>query len=77
MERYNPEEKRTTAAEEMRKPRKLQNLRKSFLMTEQWVQVYSNQKEMKYISPSNIRANVETRPPKLHNLLQFSSPFHP
>ena len=31
-----------------------------------------------YISPSNIRASVETRgPPKLHNLLQFSPPSIP
>ena len=44
-------------------------------MTEHWVQIYSNQKEIKYISHSNIRASVETRPPKLHNLLQFSTPF--
>ena len=35
-------------------------------------EIYSNQKEIKYISPSNIRASVETRPPKLYNLLQFS-----
>ena len=34
-----------------------------------WVQIYSNQKEIKYISPSNIshiRASVESRPPQLH-----------
>ena len=66
MERYNPEEKRTTATEEMRK---WENLRKSFLTTEQWVQIYSNQKEIKYISPSNTRGSVETHPPKLNNLL--------
>ena len=30
--------------------------------------IYSNLK---------IRASVETSPPKLHNLLQFSPPFHP
>ena len=53
------------------------SLRKSFLMTEHWVQIYSNQKEIKYIWHSKIRASVETRPPKLHNLLQFSPPFHP
>ena len=69
MERYNPEEKRTTATEEMRKLRKWENLRKSFLTTEQWVQIYSNQKEIKYISPSNTRGSVETHPPKLNNLL--------
>ena len=46
-------------------------------MTEHWVEIYSNQKEINYISPSNIRASVETRPPKLHNLLQFSFPSHP
>ena len=38
-------------------------------MTELWVQIYSNQKEITFISPSNIRASVETCPPKLHNLL--------
>ena len=32
-------------------------------MTEHWVQIYSNQKDSKYISKSNIRASVETRPP--------------
>ena len=47
-------------------------------MTEQWVQIYSNQKEINYISHSNIyRASAETRPPKLHNFLQFSSPPPP
>ena len=46
-----------------------------FLTTDHWVQIYSNQKEIKYISHSNIRASVETRPPKLHNLLQFSTPL--
>ena len=30
-----------------------------------------------YISPSNIRASIETRPPKPHNLLQFSPPSIP
>ena len=50
---------------------------KFLLTTEHWVQIYSNQKEIKYISHSNIRASVETRPPKLHNLLQSVSPFHP
>ena len=37
----------------------------------------NNQKEIKYISHSNIRASVETRPPKLHNLLWFSPPPPP
>ena len=37
----------------------------------------NNQKEIKYVSHSNIRASVETRPPKLHNLLWFSPPPHP
>ena len=32
-------------------------------MTKHWVQIYSNQKEIKYISQSNIRASVETRLP--------------
>ena len=43
-------------------------------MTEHWVEIYSNQKDINYISPSSIRASVETRLPKLHNLLQFSLP---
>ena len=30
-----------------------------------------------YISPSNIRASTETRPPKPHNLLLFSPPSIP
>ena len=42
-------------------------------MTEHWVQICSNQKEIKYISQSNIRATVETRLPRLHNL-QFFKP---
>ena len=50
---------------------------KSFFMTEHWVQIYSNQREIKYISHSNIRASVETHPPKLHNLLRFFPLFHP
>ena len=36
--------------------------------------IYSNQKTINYIPPSNLRASVETRPPKLPNLLQFSPP---
>ena len=36
--------------------------------------MYSNQKAINYISPFNIIASLETRPPKLHNLLQFSPP---
>ena len=39
--------------------------------------IYSNLKEINYISHSNIRASVETSSPKRHNLLQFSHPFHP
>ena len=53
-------------------------------MTEHWVEnpgagveKYSNQKEINYVSPSNIRASVETCPPKLHSLLQFSPPSIP
>ena len=38
--------------------------------------MYPNKKEINYISPSSIRASVETRPSKLHNLLQFSPPNH-
>ena len=48
---------------------------KILFKTEHWFQIYSNQKEINYISHSNIRASVETRPPKLHNLLQFSPPL--
>ena len=40
------------------------------------VRVDSNQKEIEYISASNITAAVETHPPQLHNLLYFS-PFLP
>ena len=39
--------------------------------------MYSNQKAINYISPFNIIASLETRPPKLHNLLQFSPPSIP
>ena len=46
-------------------------------MIEHWVQIYSNQKEIYYISPSIIRASVETRSSKLHYLLKFSPSFHP
>ena len=46
-------------------------------MTEHWVEMYSNQKEINYISPSTIRASAETRPAKLHSLLQFSPPSIP
>ena len=47
-------------------------------MTKHWVEIlYSNQKAINYISPSSIRASVETRPRKLHNLLQFSAPSLP
>ena len=53
------------------------NPRKSLLIKELWVEIYSNQKAINYISPSNIRASVETRPPKLPNLLQFSPPSIP
>ena len=53
------------------------NPRKSFFLKEHWVEIYSNQKAINYISRSNIRTSEETRPPKLHNLLQFSSPSIP
>ena len=43
-----------------------------FLIKEHWVEIYSNQKAINCILPSNIRASVQTRPPKLPNLLQFS-----
>ena len=50
------------------------NHRNSFSIKEHWVEIYSHQKAINYISPSNIKASVETRPPKLPNLLQFSPP---
>ena len=50
------------------------NPRKPFLIKKLWVDIYSNQKAINYISPSNTRASVETRPPKL---LQFSPPSIP
>ena len=53
------------------------NPRKSFFLKENWVEIYSNQKAINDISHSNIRTSVETRPPKLHNLLQFSPPSIP
>ena len=37
------------------------------------VRVYSNQKEIDYISASNITATVETRPPQLRNFTLFLS----
>ena len=48
------------------------NSRRFFLKQEHRVQIFSDQEEIKYISPSNVRASVETRPNQLHNLLQFS-----
>ena len=42
-----------------------------------FVQIYSNQKEIYYISPSIIRASVETRASKLHYLLKFSPSLYP
>ena len=47
-----------------------------FLTKEHWVQIYPNKKEINYISPSSIRASVETRPSKLQNLLQFFLPSY-
>ena len=43
-------------------------------MPEDWVQIYFNQKDINYISPSNIRASVETHSPQLHNFLSNSLP---
>ena len=48
--------------------------RRSFLMPEDWVQIYFNQKDINYISASNIRASVETRSLQLHNFLSNSHP---
>ena len=53
------------------------NHRNSFSIKEHWVEIYSHQKAINYISPSNLRASVETHPPKLPNVLQFSSPSIP
>ena len=39
------------------------NPRKSLLWPEHWVHIYSKQKGINYISPSNIIASVEIRPP--------------
>ena len=50
---------------------------KIFFHKEHWVEIYSNQRAINYVSPSNIRASVETRPPKLYNLLHFSPPSIP
>ena len=41
-------------------------------MTEYWVQTYSNQKEIKYVSHSNIIASVEAK-----QFTTILSPFHP
>ena len=38
---------------------------------------YFQKLALKYISYCNIRASVKTRPPMLHNLLQFTPSFHP
>ena len=43
--------------------------------TEHWIQIHFNQNEIKQTQHSNSRANVKTRTPKLHNLLQFSPPL--
>ena len=43
-------------------------------LKEHWVEIHSNQDAINYISPSNIRTSMETRPPKVPNLLQFSPP---
>ena len=45
--------------------------------TEHWIQIHFNQNEIKQTQHSNSRANVKTRTPRLHNLLQFSPHFHP
>ena len=44
-------------------------------MPEDWVQIYFNQKDINYVSSSNIRTSVETRSPQLHNFL--SNSLHP
>ena len=40
-----------------------------------WDQIYSNQKEIKYVSAFSFRADVEVLPPQLHIL--FISPHPP
>ena len=49
---------------------------KSFSIKEPWVEIYSNQKAINYISPS-IEPMLKLARPKLHNLLQFSPPSIP
>ena len=44
------------------------------LKTEHWIQIYSNQKDINYISPSNIRVSAETRPPKSWTIYSSSLP---
>ena len=39
------------------------NPRKSFLWPENWVHITPKKREIIYISPSNITASVEIRPP--------------
>ena len=43
-------------------------------MPEDWIQIYFNQKDINYISPSNIRASVET---PLSPVTQFPLQFSP
>ena len=42
-----------------------------------WDRIYSNQKEVKYVSAFNFRADVEAPPPQLHILFFSPPPFHP
>ena len=42
-----------------------------------WDRIYSNQKEIKYVSAFNFRADVEALPPQLHILFISLPPSHP
>ena len=53
------------------------NPKRSLLTPEHWVQIYSNQKEIKHISPSNIRADVETALPSYIIYSISLPPSHP
>ena len=58
----------------LRTPERHLNPRKSFLKTDHWIQIYSNQKDINYISPSKIRVSAETRPPKSYTIYSSSLP---
>ena len=43
----------------------------SLLKPGRWIRIYSNQKDVEYISASNIRVAFDTRPPQQHNSYLF------